>query len=784
MKLFNLAIANMNKSKGAACSLVLLILIATLLLNIGIGIFTKVDTFYRDKIEEYHSPHALVIMNHKEYKQVYGDFFKGDSRVNEVETEDMMFLGNAKMKFGDNEMGMGGAFLNADQERNMAPLQLVERKEIAKENAIYVPLSMKNGGYELGDSLRITSLDQEFNYRIGGFYESPTLGTINAGAMKFFLSDTAYKQMYDKMGEATGSTLLSIRLDDVEQSTTLLRDFKNKTDVQLSALGSFGNTFDMDMQAMTMTSTMMISVISMMLVAFAGIIVIVSLFVIRFRVVNSIDDNMTNIGALGAMGYTSKQITASMVLQFTWIGMIGAIIGVGLSYVVTPLFSQILSNLAGLQWKSGFQPGRDLVSVLIVIALLLMVTLLSSRKIKKLPPVVALRGGILTHSFKRNHFPLNKAMGGLQWTLACKTMAAHMKQNIIIALVIVGVTFASIFSMILYYNLSVDNTAFYKMLGTEVSDVAVTADPTANLEQLVAQLEVMDGVKKITKMDSATLIMDGVDMATFVSDDYSQMDYLSAYKGRLPVYDNEVVLTGVIADMLNKEIGDSVEVRSGDTTHNYLITGLTQTMSNSGKVAYIALSGMQKFMPDYHISTINVYLNGTDSTDNREYIQQVKATFGDQLIQVKNLREFAEAQLSTYSSAMTSVVLVVLLVTVVVVSLILYLVINTMIVKRKRELGIYKALGYTTYQLMTQIALSFAPVVIVGTAVGGFLGCIGTNPLISVLVRSVGISNAQFKVHIPTIMILCIGIVVFSYLISMLIAHRIKKITAYGMITE
>ncbi|MNI48131.1 FtsX-like permease family protein [compost metagenome] len=151
---------------------------------------------------------------------------------------------------------------------------------------------------------------------------------------------------------------------------------------------------------------------------------------------------------------------------------------------------------------------------------------------------------------------------------------------------------------------------------------------------------------------------------------------------------------------------------------------------------------------------------------------------------MQNLREIGEAQLSNFSSAMNTVVLIVLLVTAVVVSLILYLVIKTMIVKRKRELGIYKAMGYTTYQLMTQIALSFTPVVIVGTTIGGFLGCIGTNPLLSILVRSIGISNSQFKVHLPSVMILCIGIVVFSYLISMLVARRIKRITAYGMITE
>lgn len=68
----------------------------------------------------------------------------------------------------------------------------------------------------------------------------------------------------------------------------------------------------------------------------------------------------------------------------------------------------------------------------------------------------------------------------------------------------------------------------------------MTAQGTTDMEDLVEQLEAMDGVRKTTKIDSAALIIGGIDMATFVSDDYSKMDYLSAYKGRLPLYDNEV----------------------------------------------------------------------------------------------------------------------------------------------------------------------------------------------------------------------------------------------------
>ena len=70
------------------------------------------------------------------------------------------------------------------------------------------------------------------------------------------------------------------------------------------------------------------------------------------------------------------------------------------------------------------------------------VTLLSAFRVRKILPVAALRGGIQTHSFRKNHFPLEKAKGGLHFLLAIKSMLANAKQNIMILLIIIALTFA------------------------------------------------------------------------------------------------------------------------------------------------------------------------------------------------------------------------------------------------------------------------------------------------------------------------------------------------------
>ena len=84
------------------------------------------------------------------------------------------------------------------------------------------------------------------------------------------------------------------------------------------------------------------------------------------------------------------------------------------------------------------------------------------------------------------------------------------------------------------------------------------------------------------------------------------------------------------------------------------------------------------------------------------------------IVETLDIDENIESQTGMYTAAVFAVMLMVLIITVLVVVMILYLVIKTMIIKRKKEFGVMKAIGYSTIQLMNQISISFLPVIITG----------------------------------------------------------------------
>ena len=190
---------------------------------------------------------------------------------------------------------------------------------------------------------------------------------------------------------------------------------------------------------------------------------------------------------------------------------------------------------------------------------------------------------------------------------------------------------------------------------------------------------------------------------------------------------------------------------------------------------------MQQLSSDYTGTTLYVYL---DSISNKRFTETVLERYGDSIVDTLDIDENIESQTRRYTGAVFAVLVIVLTITVLVVVMILYLVIKTMIIKRKKEFGVMKAVGYSTIQLMHQISIGFIPVMVTGVAIGGMLGYFFTNPMLSVLLSSAGVKRLDFTIHLPIILMICTGLLILAYIVSMFVSLNIKKISAYSLITE
>ena len=781
VKILTLAIANIRKSRSATASLFIFILVAALLLNMGLMVITQINPFFNSKVEQLKDPHVIILMDEASYHSDYGEFITNYSGVTETEMEEALIMNMAKFTFDNSELTSSAAVFNADGHRDIGALKLIEKVPTSSADDIFIPYSFKtDGGYELGESFTIHYQGRNHDYRIAGFLETTMMGTTSVGIMKFMLPDNSYQTLADELDKQSEGLVISAVMKDKTQSTKLLNDF-SKEFPQSTTGETTSYIWAIDIEMVKSVNTLTINIVAMILVAFAAIIVLVSLVVIKYRVSNSIEDGMTNIGALKAIGYTNRQILSSILLQFVLIALSASIVGIALTYGLMPFIGSIISSLSGLIWNQKFDILINLVTVFAIVFCVVIVTLMSARRIRKIQPIAALRGGISTHNFRKNHFPLENTRGGLHFLLAIKSMLSNVKQNMMILLIVIALTFASVFSVVLYYNIASDKTAFVNLFGTEPSNVLIYVKPDADTPELLNLIQQMDRVRKVNLYDLITTKIDGQTVYTNITDDYNNLENNTVYEGRQPKHENEIAISWVVSNQINKGIGDTVDVEHGTEAGSFLITGLSQSIGNLGQIASLTMEGIQQLQSDYKGATLYIYLDGIS---NKDFIKTVQEQYGDYIVETLDIDENIESQTSVYTAAVFAVVVMVLTITALVVVMILYLVIKTMIIKRKKEFGVMKAIGYSTIQLMHQISISFVPVMITGVAIGGILGYFFTNPMLAILLSSAGVKRLEFTVHLPMILMLCVGILVLAYMVSMVVSLKIKKISAYNLLTE
>ena len=149
-----------------------------------------------------------------------------------------------------------------------------------------------------------------------------------------------------------------------------------------------------------------------------------------------------------------------------------------------------------------------------------------------------------------------------------------------------------------------------------------------------------------------------------------------------------------------------------------------------------------------------------------------------------NFDKEMEEGMASYQKIVAIMGLAMLIITFLVVMLVLYFIISSSVIRIKRDLGIHKAIGFTTLQLMKQLSISFTIPITIGTTIGTVLGAFYSNALLSLSMKSTGIMKTGFIVD--PIWIIAFGAVtiILSYCLSMLITWRIKKISAYALVTE
>lgn len=781
-KIFMLSFANIRKTKAHTVTLFLMFLIASLLLNAGLLVFNNFGGYFEKLSKELNASDSYYVMPTSLYSDKVDSYLKNNNAILKMQKQNGMVVPSS-IPYNGGKRDCDFILYDADTKRDLSKWKFIGEHLAPDANSIYVPYVMSlDGGYKLNDTITMKVKNTELTFTIKGFKDDIFFSSLDTGPLGLYLPHETYEKTAQKLGKEYDSTIVFANLSN--KNSQIDTGIKNiiVSDNKASNISVDNAIQSIDLSLIKLSRVMMASMISIMTVVFAAIIAIVCLVVVKFRIGNSIEEDMMKIGSLKAIGYTGKQIIASVILQFSLIALIGSIAGILLSYSTVPMLSSVFAHQSGLNWVQGFDPMVSGITLFSILAVVILVSFFPARRIHKINPITALRGGITTHSFRKNHMPLDKAKGRLPFVFALKSILQNKKQSVMIGLILAFVAFASAFSVVMFYNTTVDTTTFAQTPGIEISDAMVSFNPSSDNTKAVQDIQSRNGVRKVQFIDNVTDEVNGKSVLMFVMDDYSNRETNSIYEGRYPLHDNEVALAGTVASLLQKKIGDTVTIKANGKQADYMVTGLTQGSSMGGLNASIRTDGMKRLNPDYKHQNLHIYLNKGVKSD--QFVKDLKTTYEKSTQSIEDMdKEFTQA-IGVYTAIISKVGISTFVINIMIVLLVLYFVINSSVIRKKRELGIQKAIGFTTFQLMNQISLSLLPPVTLGVILGCILGITQTNNIMTIAQHSMNIMKASYIITPGWVALVGAAIVLLSYLTSMLITFKIRKISAYALVSE
>lgn len=773
-KILNQILYQLRKDKSSYISFAVIILITAFMLNCATTLLFQVDKAYDEKFEHLSTASVNVCIPKAQDSEGNLKAIDDIDGVLDAESHEAVFAEAVVKDFKGADFSMNTMFYNLDAHRELNCFEVVAESDKKSDNPIYIPLYVAEfGEFSLGDEIVYVIDGNPHTFTVAGIIEEMQYGNYGSGLMCVYLPESVYGSFYDNHQDSA-VVEYSLSVDEGVKIESVKNDVISTLESKEVSVIS-----KLDGESVKGVRMMVCNLLILILIAFAMIILIVSVFLSNFRVKNSIESEIVNMSVLKALGYTSGQIVASITLPYSMVTMVAALVGVGLSYLALPVLSQVLTVQSGFSFGLDFDVLSLLCAVIILTSIVTLFTFISARKIKRTQPIDGLRGNTGSKKAKKNYFPLESTKGNTQLLLIMKQIFASKKQNVLLFLVSFVLTVLIAFSGTLFYNVVVKPDNFMSALSEETPDVIITPNEQSE-SSLEGALKEDSSVENTLQYTTGSVKIKDNTVTAFACEDFSQTTNDICYKGKNPEQADEIALGSAFEE--SYEIGDTVKVSVGENEKNFKVTGFVQSVNLQGELCQLSLKGYEALCEETQVPSLYVYLK--DTADAEKFVEAFEKEHSGEITDIVNSQKLQKEAQDMYMGITVVLVVLIFVITVLVVLFILYIVIKSLLVKRRQELGVYKAMGYSNLQLIAQTVGSFMPVSVVAILLSSTAALFYMPYIYQFVFEAIGVMKNNMEISFGFLMIFALIQIIVNLIISVILCMPVRKISAYSLIKE
>lgn len=765
-----LALHQWRRNKGSFLGFGAIILIAACMLGSALTLLCTVGPRYTALADELHTADVDIVVPRTAATADVRDVIDRTTGVAAVEPHDVLLMDAQIHDFRGTDFAIRTMITDADAPRTLNQTRVLATAAGSGDLTI-AQYTAQFGQFAPGERIELRIGGHDESFRIAGVVEEMEFGNAGSQILAFSAPAARFARLERAYPQA--------RMTEYAVSVSAGADPRAVRSRLERALAQAGTPVAIDASSVRATRMMVSRLIILILVVFAVLVTVVILALCTFHIRNIVETDRTDMGVLKALGYTGQMISHAMMAPYLLVCVGATVIGLALSTLATPAIGSLIALQAGFT----FHAQADARAWLITIAALAGVTLLFAwigvRSLRALQPIEAIRG-ISARSQRHTVRPLNRMPGNVRTAISLQQAAASPSRNLLVGCMAFLMTLIVSFAAVLTYNATVTPGNLYNTLSTETPQVVATPSQRETIEAM-QRIRAIPGVQNVIAYTTARVGIDGTQMPAFVSDDFDATRNDIRYEGNHPATAHEIAMGSALADA--HPIGSKVTVSHGGTALSYTVVGYIQSVNDGGTVCELTNAGYTRLDPDFAHSphTLYVYCDGADTA---RVIRAIESTCADLVTHTTDMEHMRETSQQMYGSIMSAVSLAMLILAIGLTGLVLMMVVRSTIVRERRRFGILKALGYTSGQLMRQIAAALMPATAAGAVLGALVAGMAARPVTDALFATVGVMRSQFDHPALLPIAAALALTAVQGALALGFTTPIRTISPYQLITE
>lgn len=646
-----------------------------------------------------------------------------------------------------------------------------EQPEAIFPGEIYVsPSLMSMMGLNIGDEIRfpIARSGRDKVFTVGGFYEDPFMGSSMIGMKGFLIGEDDYREI--------GQTIQSSGIDALAREGAMLHIFAadpnamtssqlNQTINDNTSLSSYVEFIHSE-DAIAGFMLVLQNAFAAMLMAFVAVLLFVVVIVLGHSISSGIETDYSNMGMLKTVGFTGGQLRGVWLVQYLTGIFGGMAVGIAAVVPLSYLVSSTTLTTTGICIPADLPIGWCLLALGILLGMFIGFIWLKTRPICDITPMKAIRGNMGTGgSGKASRTPLWGSH--MQLGIALRQLATEKRRYAgacIVACLLVFI--ASIIGRMDSW-LGPDGKGMMDAFNPADHDIGVQVFGELFIE------EVEDTIRSYTDITDDYLLampnvaVDGMDYTANVITEPERFHIL---EGRTCLEDDEIVLTEFVAANLGVEIGEDVTVTGDSGSAEYIVSGIYSCANDMGDNVGMSREGYLKIGQDAPQLWCHHYFL-EDENQKAAITLALENAYGGDI----HIHENTWPGLFGIISAMQALMVFLYVMVTVFILVVTVLTGSKLLAAEQRNMGIYKALGFTNQSLKLSFSLRFTMLALLGSAIGLILADFLTDKIVSAAMKLAGISNFASTPSMVSILLPVLAVTFLFTSFALLTAGRLKK---------